>query len=222
MPGRGRHLRAGAPPAAVFAAAGFVVAATSLVLTAVLVLTAALTTACGSRAPSQQAIDPQGADAPAAGPRAADPPGAGAVAGLPRPGTRRMAARLEEIVRGLDPSTNRFINSARIDYLRQAVKQAKVNKQKMVLTSNLADELLKAGRTQEAIEVANYLLNPPADMAADAPPPAEARAFLALCYLRLGEQQNHAAACGLNRPVPRRPVRNTASPEIFGTGPLIR
>ena len=35
------------------------------------------------------------------------------------PGTKRMAARLEEIARNLNPATNTYINDARVEYLRQ-------------------------------------------------------------------------------------------------------
>ncbi|MGH2651675.1 MAG: FG-GAP repeat domain-containing protein, partial [Actinomycetota bacterium] len=56
---------------------------------------------------------------------------------------------------------------------------------------------LNAGRTEEAIAIAESLLKPAPEVAADAPPEAETRDFLALCYLRLGEQENCIAHHGI-------------------------
>src|SRR5882762_7007759 len=83
-------------------------------------------------------------------------------------GAKRMAARLEEITNGLDPSKNIFLNSQRAAALRAGIE--KTPGQKMVLQPVLADELLKAGRTEEAIAVAESLLHPSPHDAIEAPP----------------------------------------------------
>ena len=111
-------------------------------------------------------------------------------------GARRMAERLEKITRGLDPTKNMFINSTRADYLKTGI--AKMPGQRMSLLPLVADELLKAGRTEEAIAIAQSLLHPaPAD-AVEAPSPAQSHEFLGLAFMRLGEQENCVAHHGID------------------------
>src|SRR5881296_3601754 len=103
-------------------------------------------------------------------------------------GTRRMAERLDEISRGLDPRQNIFVNTARVALLKGTIAQKPA--QAMDFLPTLADEMLKAGRTEEAIDVGESLLHPaPADAAA-APSPLHTHQFLGLAYMRLGEQEN--------------------------------
>jgi len=106
------------------------------------------------------------------------------------PGTRRMAARLDELIRNLDPVDFPFASAQMAERFRQAASQAKSPKERMRLVSLVASELLKAGEIAEAIALAEPLLRPLPEEAADAPPEAVIRAFLGLCYLWLGEQQN--------------------------------
>jgi len=120
---------------------------------------------------------------PRAGPTPSGPGG-------PGDGTARMAARLDELVRATDPSRNRFANSERVAYLRQAIEAARLPAQRIALTSNLADELLKINRIDEAIALATPLLQMAERGDPDAPPLEEARDFLALCHMRRGEQEN--------------------------------
>jgi hypothetical protein len=112
-------------------------------------------------------------------------------------GTRRMAARLDELIRNLDPTQNFSLNTGRADLLRQGVETARSAGERMTLLPLQAAELLNAGRTEEAIAIAESLLKPAPEVAADAPPEAETRDFLALCYLRLGEQENCIAHHGI-------------------------
>ncbi|HXH28334.1 MAG TPA: VCBS repeat-containing protein, partial [Candidatus Polarisedimenticolia bacterium] len=101
-----------------------------------------------------------------------------------------MPERLQALIRDLDPSKNRFANTARARYLEGAIGRATNRAQRIMLTSNLADELLKAGRVEEAIGLARSFLEPRPRPDPDLPPADETRRFLATCDLRLGEQQN--------------------------------
>src|SRR3989449_4887435 len=114
----------------------------------------------------------------------------------PGTGTRRMAARLEQITRDLDPTRSIFLNTQRIAALRAGIE--KTPSQKMVLEPLLADELLKAGRTEEAIAIGQSLLHPDARDAVEAPPAVDTHKFLGLCFMRLGEQENCVAHHGID------------------------
>src|SRR6266571_941984 len=122
--------------------------------------------------------------------------GSGSAAGGRGSGARRMAERLEAITRGLDPTKNMFINSLRADYLKAGI--AKRPGQRMSLLPLVADELLKAGRTEEAIATAQALLHPSAAYAVEAPSSAQSHEFLGLAYMRLGEQENCVAHHGID------------------------
>ncbi len=108
-------------------------------------------------------------------------------------GRESMAARLESIVSRLDPLINPFFNTARVAVLKEAISKSTIPRQQIMLRSNLADELLKAGRIDEAIEVVELFLWPGASAAIGAPPLSITRDFLALCYMRLGTQENCVA-----------------------------
>jgi hypothetical protein len=124
---------------------------------------------------------PGGAGSPGG---AGGPGGAGEAPGMP------MTERLQVLIRDLDPMKNRFVNTRRIEALQAGLDKVKGTPQRFVLAPRLADELLKAGRIDEAIALATPFLTPDPRDAADAPPIRETREFLALCYLRLGEQEN--------------------------------
>jgi hypothetical protein len=85
---------------------------------------------------------------------------------------------------------NRFANSERARLLREGIARARAPGERLVLLPRLADELLKAGRTEEAIAVARPLLDPPPGLELDAPSAAETLSFLGVCYLRQGTQDN--------------------------------
>jgi VCBS repeat protein/ASPIC/UnbV protein len=103
---------------------------------------------------------------------------------------RTMPEILEPIIRGLDPTQNIFLNVERAALMRRAFDQAGNSVEGVRLAPQLANELLNAGRIEEAIAIAETLLRPSPEAAPVAPPTADVRQFLALCYLRLGEQQN--------------------------------
>jgi hypothetical protein len=111
-------------------------------------------------------------------------------------GTRRMAERLEGITRALDPKKNIFTNSDRVAMLKTGIEENP--KSRIEILPLLADELLKAGRTEEAIAVAEPLLHPSPAEALVAPPLSETHEFLGLAYMRLGEQENCIAHHGID------------------------
>ncbi len=121
---------------------------------------------------------------------AGPPPGAASAADRVAPGTRRMAARLEEIIRNLDPLQNRFANTGRVEVLQRALERRPEMKDRVILLPRLADELLGAGRADEALEVARRLLQARRDGIPGAPPDRDTHEFMALCWLRIGEQDN--------------------------------
>jgi len=120
-------------------------------------------------------------------------------------GTRRMAARLEKTTAGLDPVSNVFLNTQRAAGIRAEIE--KTPSQRMLLLPLLADELLRAGRTEEAIEIGQSLLHPDPHDAVEAPPAGGIHRFLGLCYMRLGEQENCVAHHGIDSCL--APIRGT-------------
>ncbi len=105
-------------------------------------------------------------------------------------GVRRMAARLEELVRTLNPIDNQFLNAKRAAFLRKMIERSTNPAQKVVLTTNLADELLKSGKIQEAIDVIKPFLEPSLTTPGGGPSRDDVVEFLVLCYMRLGELEN--------------------------------
>jgi hypothetical protein len=108
-----------------------------------------------------------------------------------------MAARLAEITRGLTPKQNPYLNTARAAILSQGLRRAESIPERMSIMPMLANEVLNAGRTQEAIDLIQPLLNPEPAIGKYAPRAADTRSFLGLCSMRLGTQDNcleHAGA----------------------------
>jgi hypothetical protein len=107
-------------------------------------------------------------------------------------GTRKMAERLKKLADGIDPKTNRFASAARVQYWRSQ-KPANAREQ-MINQFQIGMDLLHNGQTEEAIAELKSVLEkattgPNSHMA---PPRFEmdVREYLALAYLRLGEQDN--------------------------------
>jgi len=155
-----------------------------------------------------------GSEPPSAPPGAGGPPDAGGSAGPESKaggkgsGVRRMAERLDEITRGLDPKRNIFINSERAALIKTVIEQNP--SQRIELLPGFADELLKAGRNDEAIAVTESLLHPSPAEAYLAPPLHVTHDFLGLCYMRLGEQENCIAHHGIDSCL--LPIRGTGAP----------
>ena len=124
-------------------------------------------------------------------------------------GTTRMAERLEKIARESNPDINPFLNTRRAELFRQRLAGNLPAAAKVQTNIFLGLELLRAGTTTTAIEeladIATRLDGLPADER-----PATAwmlERFIALSYMRLGEQENCVAhhtsdSCLL-------PIRNT-------------
>lgn len=110
-------------------------------------------------------------------------------------GTTRMAARLQEIARNSDPDGNVFLNAQRAERLRVRVAKATVPAQQVDLQLEMALELLRSGQTTAAINefsaARQFIAKLPDEKREDTSWLLDR--FLALAYLRLGEQQNCVA-----------------------------
>lgn len=89
--------------------------------------TIALLSACSSGAPGASSADPRGE------------------------GTRRMAERLEQLARATDVQESSWLNLERAERLKAVLENATTPREYFDLQPDYADELLKAGKTQEAI-----------------------------------------------------------------------
>jgi hypothetical protein len=109
-----------------------------------------------------------------------------------------MTALLAGLVRDADPMQNQFMTAERVDLLQRALGSSRNPGERIELAFQLAEQLLYTGRTQEAITLATPLLDPPPQFASMVPPQRVIREFLAVCYLRLGEQDNCIAHHGID------------------------
>ena len=106
------------------------------------------------------------------------------------------AQSVVELLRDLAARTqvelNGELNAARIDSLRQALARGPAWSREVRLRLQLGEQLLRAGRTQEAIDEWSLLQRQLAERKSPAPLRASwpVHERLALAYLRLGEQQN--------------------------------
>jgi len=136
------------------------------------------------------------ASSPAGAPVSEGPAGlqegrGGRIGPLPKgEGTRRMAERLEALNAAARPGVNPFLNAERAAQIKETLPRIADPLDRMLATTQMADELLRAGRIQEAMDTVTPLLTPPAADAQYAPPPIETREFLGLCWLRMGETAN--------------------------------
>ncbi|HYV19941.1 MAG TPA: FG-GAP-like repeat-containing protein [Verrucomicrobiae bacterium] len=158
-------------------------------------LLAALPLACarsteqaeGTRPPASPIAPPTPASA---GPAGLQEGGAKPTRPLPKgEGTRRMAERLQALNAAAKPGVNPFLNAERAAQIKDTLPRMNDPLDRMLATTQMADELLRAGRIQEAIDTVTPLVNLPAGTPY-APPEVETREFLGLCWLRLGETAN--------------------------------
>src|SRR5262249_29658798 len=124
-------------------------------------------------------------------------PAAGAEASAP-PGVRKMSNLLEKITRELDPAKNQFLNTARVAQLEAQLRPllavlpsgATIN-QRFNVQVKYATELLNAGEPEKALaslrDLERVLMS---GGAYDAKPRALIQTLVAVCSLRLGEQEN--------------------------------
>jgi hypothetical protein len=113
-------------------------------------------------------------------------------------GTRKMAERLEKITRELDPMKNPFLNSARAERLQAQLQpllasppDGRTVSQRFNVQTKYATELLNSGEPEKAIQnlkdLEQLLIQ---GNAYDVKPRGVIRNLMAVCYLRLGEQEN--------------------------------
>ena len=103
-----------------------------------------------------------------------------------------MAIFLKQLAANNDPRTNLFLNKKRAAQLQKQLSHTTDLTQQLHLRRRLAKELLLAGQTNEAIEQFTYLRRTLAQKNYDVSDRArrELNDWLALAYLRLGEQEN--------------------------------
>jgi hypothetical protein len=116
----------------------------------------------------------------------------------PDGGTARMAQRIEEINRSMDPLKNRFMNQERVKILIDSVARAKDDQRRTALRFRQADELLKIGSAAQSIAILQELIGS-GRYTRGSQEDIQARALLATAYYRVGIQENCAA-----RPNPDR------------------
>lgn len=102
-----------------------------------------------------------------------------------------MVARLDSIAQNVDPHLNEYANSVRVEFLK-SIPQPTNPVDKITYAGTLAQEMIYAGQTEEAIEILEPLLNTleNAGQVIQAQFMENVLDLLALAYLRLGEQQN--------------------------------
>lgn len=108
------------------------------------------------------------------------------------PGTRRMAERLEGIVRGTNPMDNRFLSLERAEMARERLARATSLVDRADFQQLLAVELLNGGASEAAaVEFEKFeklLIQHRPDLLAKLKLPL--KTYEAMCYLRLAEQDN--------------------------------
>ena len=103
-----------------------------------------------------------------------------------------VAEMLEELATATPVELNTELNAARIDSLQHALAKGPSWSRTVRLRLQLGEQLLRAGRTQEAIDELSLLQEELARRKSPAPLRATwpVHERLGLAYLRLGEQQN--------------------------------
>ncbi|HEV8703268.1 MAG TPA: CRTAC1 family protein [Candidatus Polarisedimenticolia bacterium] len=107
-------------------------------------------------------------------------------------GTRKMAERLAQLGRDINLQENPWCNKERAELIRGVLEKSVDPQEYFDLQPDFAEELLKAGKSEEAIQ-ALLDLQKTADSGKRRPTPRNRlfmRHHLAIAYLRLGEQQN--------------------------------
>ncbi len=106
--------------------------------------------------------------------------------------TRRMVERLTGLDRTVDPSVIMFVPDQAISFFREKIDQAPSPQAALSLKPPYAMALLNSGDSEGAIAAFKDFRETVAAMGMQPPPKmnAELLKIEALCYLRLGEQQN--------------------------------
>jgi len=109
-------------------------------------------------------------------------------------GTQKMVARLDSISRNINPKTDKYANQVRLDYYKRIPPPSQRNR-KIEYQFSLAQELLKAGKTESAIDHFKKVMVLLNKLTARqnhniVSLKQSVKESIALSYLRLGEQQN--------------------------------
>ena len=117
----------------------------------------------------------------------------------PPRGPASMVRLLARVALDVDPSTNVFENDLRAERLIGRIASAGKLSEQQILRFERAQELLRSNRPEEAIELTRAIIETHRSLGADetGPDMVNMNAFLALAYMRKGEQDNcierHAA-----------------------------
>jgi tetratricopeptide (TPR) repeat protein len=105
--------------------------------------------------------------------------------------TAVMAAKLDSIANHVDPMLNEFAGRARVNYLKN-IPVPESTEQRFTYLGTLAQEMIYAGDTEEAIDILESLREQleESDQQLQQQFTENVLDLLALAYLRLGEQQN--------------------------------
>src|SRR5881394_276060 len=108
------------------------------------------------------------------------------------PGTARMVARLQEILRQADPRDAGYLNARLVEQLRAAMPLTTNMGTLAQMRAELARQLVRAGKTKEGLKEYNEL---PAFLSANQVSVSPRTRFQlelerGVAYLRLGEQEN--------------------------------
>lgn len=108
-----------------------------------------------------------------------------------RDGTAEMADRLEKLRENINPATNEYANVKRVEYFKERPEPGRPD-HKLQYDSRIAQELLYAGKTEEAIALFKDIKQRLEEQELNAPESfvTTIEELLAISYMRLGEQQN--------------------------------
>ncbi|MBI3414863.1 MAG: VCBS repeat-containing protein [Verrucomicrobia bacterium] len=107
-------------------------------------------------------------------------------------GTRRMVERLAKIRDEADPRLNPFLSAEAVPMLRAALASAKTPQQIVAIRPMLAEQLLQAGQSEAALQEFDAHVDFVKKLGAqlDSKQRSLLDVYRALCYLRIGEQEN--------------------------------
>lgn len=105
--------------------------------------------------------------------------------------TAQMVARLDSIAQNIDPRQNEYANGIRVEFIK-SIPQPGNPIERITYDGTLAQEMIYAGQTEEAIEILEPLLSTLENTGEGVQDRFMENVLdlLALAYLRLGEQQN--------------------------------
>jgi hypothetical protein len=105
--------------------------------------------------------------------------------------TQRMVGRLADLAAESDGEIDTYLNDQRVEMYRGRLAGVRLSPQERIEThAKLGNELLVAGRTEEALETLQELMDQVLTGDASRKMVLRVRELLALAWLRLGEEQN--------------------------------